>query len=143
LIGSHFDDRDPAARRAMARAAIAQADMVIGDLNDMWADDGRARFLRSAPMRAAAHLIPNRLHVGSLASRLVGMAQGAAMREFQSYGFVDADPAHEPTMTMAGVPMVQLDHLMYDPRLIGAKYFVTHRVNGTDHLGISAIIAPV
>lgn len=143
LFGAHFDDRDENTRLRMTAAFLEQANegvptVLAGDLNSMYAEDRVATILRSGIVRGLAHNAPHP-RIRSLGTRLTEMASGGAMNALVSAGFQDADTAHQPTMTKAGLK-VALDHIVIRSGA-GARDFQNHRLTGSDHRAISASIS--
>lgn len=111
LYGVHLDDDNEGRRLAQAEELIrlAQADdrlLVGGKFNAMYRTDSSVKVVRG--LGVAARILPavhprsgrkpNRLErFASLSIRSGDMADGRTMRAFQSAGFTDADPQHQPT----------------------------------------------
>lgn len=154
VTGVHFDDRREDIRLGMTEAFLHDRDLytahaLIGDLNAMHGDDkwsrilsGRmvglaGRFLSNAPVDAPLPVInmsPTR--IGSLVTRLNGMAAGDTVRLLEGAGFTDADPEHRLTMMMGSFAVANLDHCFVDNKL-SAENFNLAELKGSDHKGLS------
>lgn len=145
--GAHFDDRTPARRVRQAEdytgsMDFERANLLAGDLNDIPAHLAMARLLRLLrpafeqlpvidPGETAEYdgLLPGRLYailgrIGSLGTRLSGMARGEALAVLAQHGFQGTDRRHRPTMPDA-LPFAQLDHVMINGRLRTLGHTVT------------------
>ena len=142
VIGAHFDDRDPHARAAMSKAVVNNFPhkprlVLAGDVNGMHGRDRRAALLNRPAVQMVARHLPN-ARGRSLATRLVGMADGAALALLEQAGFHDADPKLRPTMRLGKFAVVgQLDHIML--RQLWATGFRLLNT-ASDHAGIFARI---
>lgn len=124
LMGVHLDDRGELRRRDQADIAIrtlGDTAVIAGDFNAMHGSDGIARLLRRVgpfadklPARdpVRGEKTPKIQRLGSLAQRLVSMAIGTTLSDFESAGFRDASEDHMPTMRK-GPMAVQLDHILF------------------------------
>ncbi len=136
VIGSHFDDRSERLRRAMGRSLLEQIDLseptiVAGDLNTMPGDRFNARLLGSGPARLAARMAPHP-RIKSLGGRLNEMASGETLELLTTAGLADADPRHRSTMTVGGLAVAQLDHILYTPDSLSVDAFTRHDLEGSD-----------
>jgi endonuclease/exonuclease/phosphatase family metal-dependent hydrolase len=145
FAGAHLDDRNEAARLAQLRG-LTGYDIFMGDCNAMHADVWIARALRL--LRPITERLPERnpdfeiatgklSQIMSLGQRLVRMADGRTMRDLESRGLRDADPARTPTM--GGI--AQLDHIFVSER-INVDVFTVHQdVELSDHKPVSATLS--
>ncbi len=147
-VAGHWDDRNSTLRRGMTKAFISQLKpgeptVLVGDLNNQHASDRGAQVLQSTLVRGISRLVPESMRIGSLLHRSIEMADGEVLSELQACNFTDADLDHTPTMKFMGVPLMQLDHMMYTQGLVRAVDFRAHDLPGSDHRPISAIVSAV
>lgn len=143
ITGAHFDDRNDETRIVMAEAFIdgispENPNIFAGDMNNMHADDVRARMLANGVFRWFASKIPDK-RIRSLATRSSYMAEGGALAVLEDNGFSDADPRHQATMKLGGFAVLNLDHIMHDER-IAIENFQVLDVKGSDHNAIRGTI---
>ena len=142
----HTTARVHQAREILESIGDASA-LVAGDLNEMYSPDAIAQRIRYASIltRLLPYGEPGEPHsklarLGSLGTRLGAMARGEALRLYEEAGFLDADPAHEPTMRMWRIG-VQLDHIVYRGRLSVGNFAVVPVGELSDHSMITAHIS--
>lgn len=154
FFGAHLDDRLEQTRLAQVTHLLghygmtADPTVVAGDLNSMHYQDSRTRKLRNfAPLADKMPVLdPGRwnqltaaqkvLHIpgriGSLATRLTGMAAGTTLQRFAEAGFTDADRAYCGTKGS-----YQLDHVLYTSELEVVSPLRIHEHKGlSDHSAI-------
>lgn len=173
VYGLHMDDRSEGGRLEQAYELITFADpgrrsALVGDLNAMHGSAASARLLRLAG--PIAKLLPvsdpgesnKGLHgetlpkvsklarIGSLATRLTAMADGATLAMLEQVGFRDADGERRPTMPDHWLlpPVVQLDHVMVSRNVdvLGHQTVALRDEAGkrlTDHLAVRAQLRAV
>lgn len=143
MIGVHLDDRKETTRVEQTQALLAQIDpnkptVIMGDMNSMHRDDPRAIALRMAT--PVVELLPQGepgkpqskiARVGSLATRLTGMAEGGPIAVLEEAGYRDADAKRQATKSF-----VQLDHIMV-PEWMVTEDFVVQPMKGlSDHSAV-------
>lgn len=156
FYGVHLDDRSETMRhrqvaRLLRRSGISDA-IIAGDFNAMHKDDARARALRLSGIvaRRLPTIEPGLYHtlsstekrkytlhrVGSLATRLVEMADGNTMLRLTDAGYEDADPERQPTKGP-----VQIDHIMHTSDILVVKNTVVDESGLSDHRAITATLS--
>lgn len=144
VIGAHFDDRSELARLSSSHALANQIDLdnpfiLAGDLNAMHGQDRIARLLRQRASQAITEHLPH-TRLQNIATRLVGMADGRTMQYLADSGLADADPKHQATLTPYGLPVAQLDHIMYTSNSAQVRQFGLGERATSDHRPIVATI---
>lgn len=140
--GIHLDDRNEHERLLQA-SLTPDVDILMGDFNALHANTPIARVLR--PLSLVTERLPefnpdtattkNKLAmIGSLAQRLVRMADGSTLKHLEARGYHDIDHLRRPTMR----GLVQLDHIMVSDRLSADNFQVHNDVHLSDHKPISA-----
>ncbi|MBC7546271.1 hypothetical protein H7171_00825 [Candidatus Saccharibacteria bacterium] len=154
IYGAHFDDRTTGAREGMAQAFLEDVAIIAhqenkpidglsatlaGDLNVMHSKSISARLTGSSLFNAAAEHAPVK-RVKSLGTRLHEMANGNLLNRLEKAGFSDAHPLRQPTFRFAGLPLVQLDHIM--TRGVYAVNPERLKQKGSDHDALTVTIYP-
>jgi endonuclease/exonuclease/phosphatase family metal-dependent hydrolase len=154
LVGAHFYDREEAWRLTQTRDMLAQFDLseptiLAGDLNAMHGK-GRARWLRSGPMRALAGRLPHpeprhkmEAELGRLneAERLADMASGLTLRWLGRAGLHEVDRRRRSTIFKGSFPVAQLDHILATDHFTASNFQVHDTAPKlSDHRPISATL---
>lgn len=158
VVCVHFDDREPATRDYQACELLQAAEfwehvVIIGDFNVTHHSTLLGRFLSSRPVSWVIDRLPKGqpgtkqsavARLGSLAERLRGMTTSYLMSDFALRPdglFYDADVKERKTKLVSSrihIAMAQLDHVLYRGAYV--KKFQRHKVYGSDHLPIEALI---
>lgn len=152
IMGIHLDDRSETLRIAQVEDLAdhvlldKRPTVLMGDFNAVYRA-GIARFIGSGFMKFVARMMPN-ARARSLLVRLSDMATGTALDYLLSQARLqEADPAHQPTMTLKtrgflwlpSLRIVQLDHMLYSDSLSVTGYAIAAD-GGSDHRAISATV---
>lgn len=153
VAGAHLDDRREQRRLLQAvtliesmkssdSAAEETPQIIAGDLNAMHGHNAKARLLRAVkplaellPTSEPGQLTSRTARIGSLATRLCGMADGSTLDFIEQMGFTDIDFRHRPTKGFAN-----LDHIFISAGLSSENFCVHDKHPYSDHRAISAKI---
>ena len=148
VYGVHLDDRREETRQAYAsgllklmRRSSADISVAGGDFNAMHRKSWRSRILRA--LRPIAKRLPTieprpdfkypkLKRLGSLVSRLTGMANGGTMQKFTTAGFRDTHPNQPAT-----IGSFNLDHIVFKGNVTAVGNPV-QKTNKSDHRLLTA-----
>lgn len=148
IHGVHQDDRYPKERVRSAQALVGAEShiqhypseaIVLGDFNDMHADDPKGRIPRVLGkvvngIEVGDYYDPSKRlqRVAGKVIRACRMSGGDSLKVFENAGFHDADPDRQPTIG-SGRMAFQLDHILGSAGVSFADFTVHDR--GTDSSG--------
>lgn len=148
VIGVHFDDRRESTRRTQVQTVLAEhinperLTVIGGDMNALPARDWRAKGLRA--LTPFAEMLPQGepgmpqsklARIGSLAARLVHMAEGGPLDLLEAAGYRDVDPKRHATRGFAPI-----DHI-YIPEELDAAAFAVCSMRGiSDHDALAVTV---
>jgi len=151
IVGVHFEDRSEALRLRevgdlVELANSSKTELIIqGDMNAMYGQSSRARFMRSGFMKQVSQVIPSDV-LSDIVSRASDMATGTTLDTFASKtALTDADPRHQYTATprlrgsefFPSIPFIDLDHSLHSPGIVVKDFGVGRRDSGSDHRPIT------